>query len=155
MVLGHEAPETGVGGIVTVVAHHEIVVHRESVVGGHLPVNQHFAVLHLQVVAFVIADDLVVKDDVLGRNLHRHALLRDGERTEEILVPAVVAVVREDVGIVFAIIVLPHLHLVTLLLNKILLLGIKPEQEVVDVDLLHILFVDVQRLALLLGELQS
>ena len=125
MVLRHKTPETGVGGVVAVVAHHEVVVHCEGIAGGDLSVNQDIAVFHLQVVTFVVVDDLLVQGDILGRNLHRHAFLRDGERTEEVFIPLVIAVVREDVGTIHTVLLTQNLHFEALLLNSLSLLAVQ------------------------------
>ncbi len=61
MVLGHETPEAGVGRVVAVVAHHEIIVHGECIGVGRLSVDIYRVVFQIRVgMTFIIAYDTLV-----------------------------------------------------------------------------------------------
>ena len=65
VVFGHEAPVTGVGRVVAVVAHHPIVVHLEGLLVRFLSVDVNLAVLHVQLIAFVSMDATFVDGQVV------------------------------------------------------------------------------------------
>ncbi len=68
VVLRYEAPEAGVLGVIAVVAHHEVIVHAEGIVGCGLSVDYHaFSVDPAGVgVVFVVAYDASVDFPVFG-----------------------------------------------------------------------------------------
>ena len=61
MVFRHESPIAGICGIVSVVSHHPVIVHTESVGVGFLTVDIYIVVANFQCIAFVIFDNAGLK----------------------------------------------------------------------------------------------
>jgi hypothetical protein len=61
MVFGYEAPNSGVFGVVSVVAHHEVVVHFELVGVSFGVVDEYFVTSYVEFVVFIDADDASVE----------------------------------------------------------------------------------------------
>ena len=81
MVFRHKSPETGVSRIVTIVSHHPIVIHLESILVGLLSVDINLAILYLQVIAFVSMDTTFVNRQIIQRQCNRFSFLRNPNRT--------------------------------------------------------------------------
>ena len=97
MILRHKAPETRVGGIVARVAHHEEIVHTESVGIGGLIVDDNLAIIaDLQRVTLVCLDATAVERKIVESEFDDIALLWNVERTKIVLVPVVLGVMREN-----------------------------------------------------------
>ena len=64
VVFGHEAPVARVGRIVAIIAHHPIVIHLKGVAIGRLIVDVYATVTHINIVAFVHADNTFVHRQV-------------------------------------------------------------------------------------------
>ena len=96
MVLGHEAPETRVGRVVAVVAHHPVVVHLEGVAVAALAVDVDAVVAHLEVVVLIdIYYAAVERKDIL-REGYRGTLLGNPQRAEVVGCPRVTRIMRES-----------------------------------------------------------
>ena len=65
MIHRDKAPETRIRRIVPVITHHPVVVHPEGIGGCDLSVNKDGAVLDLQIITLVSADDFLVERDIL------------------------------------------------------------------------------------------
>ena len=78
-----------------VVAHHPVIIHREGVFRGFLPVDDDFAVAFFERVILIRLDDAAEKRKVLRRELHRVSLLRNPDRAVVVLAPAGRAPLRE------------------------------------------------------------
>ena len=55
MVFGYEAPEAAVGTVVTVVAHHPVIIHLEGVLCGLFAIDEYLVTYDLE---FVVLEDL-------------------------------------------------------------------------------------------------
>ena len=78
-----------------VVAHHPVVIHREGVLRRLFAVDHDASVALFERVPFVGLDDAAEERQVLRRELHRVALLRNPDRAVVVLAPAGRAPLRE------------------------------------------------------------
>ena len=94
MVFRHEAPETRVSRIMTVVTHHPVIIHLEGVFRRFLSVDVDFSVFHLQAVALVVLDRTFIHRQVIQCQVYGSSLLRNPYRTVVIYCPARQLIIR-------------------------------------------------------------
>ena len=76
VVLRNETPETGIGGTMTIVPHHPIIVHLKRVRVRRLPVEVNHRIPHLQLIPLVCTDNPFIQRQGPHSQLNRIALLR-------------------------------------------------------------------------------
>ena len=90
VILGHEAPETGVERVVTVVALHPVVVHLEGVAGRGLAVDKNLVALDLKGVALIVLDAALIERQILKSQIDLGTLLGNPDGSVIGVCPAVV-----------------------------------------------------------------
>ena len=81
MVFWNEAPETGIGRIVSIVTHHPVVVHLEGVAIRLTAVDIDFPIANFQRVTFVDTDAAFIERQRLERQQFGGSALRNPNRT--------------------------------------------------------------------------
>ena len=102
MILWYKAPVARVGRVVTVVAHHPVIVHFESITGGWCPVDVDGIIFYLQIVFFVSVNDSFIQLEVFCRKIDGDTFFGYPNRAKIVEVPAEFRIAREDVGIAVA-----------------------------------------------------
>ena len=67
MVFGYKAPITRVGRVVSIVAHHKVVIHLERIFVRQAAVYEYFTFFYLESIAFVISDNLLINRQIVER----------------------------------------------------------------------------------------
>ena len=76
MVFRNEAPIAGIRAVMTVVAHHPVVIHLESIAVGKSSIDIDLSVFHLQIVVFIGTNGTLIDGDILHIELHCGPLFR-------------------------------------------------------------------------------
>ena len=94
MVFWHKSPITRVGRIMTVVAHHPIVIELKGIAISKLTININMTILNVKAIAFVYLDRTLVDSDVAHREMNSLALLRNPDRTIIVASPTSYGILR-------------------------------------------------------------
>ena len=94
MVFWHKSPITRVGRIVTVVAHHPIVIELKGIAVGKFAVDINLSVLNIEAIALIDLDRTLVDSDVANREMNSLALLRNPDRAIVVASPTGYGILR-------------------------------------------------------------
>ena len=81
MILGHKSPETGIGGVMTIITHHPVIVHLECIFVCFLSVDVNLSIFHFQVIALVCMDGTFINRQIIQCQSDCLTLLRNPQRT--------------------------------------------------------------------------
>jgi hypothetical protein len=75
MILGHEAPDTGIFRIVSIISHHPVVVHFEGIFASFFTIDIKLTIGFPKIIVFVNVYDPPEKGDVVFRQLDGSSFL--------------------------------------------------------------------------------
>lgn len=79
MVFRHKTPVAGVGGTVTVITHHPVVIELKRIIFCLFTVDEYLAVFHVEVIPLIYAYRPAIDRKVLEREMQRASAFRDPE----------------------------------------------------------------------------
>src|SRR6185312_6691946 len=95
MIFRHIAPVAAVKRIVTVISHHPIIIHLESISRRGFIINEILTVLFFQFIAFIGINTTMITADVFSSKRNGSAFFRNPDRAIIIYRPAVAGFVRK------------------------------------------------------------
>ena len=99
MIIRHKSPETAVGRIVTVVAHHPVIIKFKCISIGFLTIDVNFSVSDFQRIELVSIYNARINGQVGQGKLYGGAGFRDIKRSEVVYVPGICRIERENIGL--------------------------------------------------------